>query len=52
LTIVDWGFLIFDYKMRPQELEDRPIDFAVAAIDVVESLPDLAQDYFPEPVCR
>ena len=25
--------------MRPQELEDRLIDFAVAVIDVVESLP-------------
>jgi four helix bundle protein len=33
--------MIFDWKdkMRPQVLDDRPIDFAVAVIDVVESLP-------------
>ena len=41
LMIVDFGFLIWKMKkMRPQELEDRLIDFAVAIMDVTEALPN------------
>ena len=39
--IIDFGFLIWKMeKMRPQELEDRLIDFAVAIMDVTEALPN------------
>jgi four helix bundle protein len=43
LTIDDCLFLIFDLEeknMKPQELEDRLIDFAVMVIGVVEALPN------------
>ena len=41
LMIVDFGFLIWKSKrMKPQELENRLIDFAVAIMDVTEALPN------------
>jgi hypothetical protein len=39
MTIDDFGFWIWK-NMKPQELEDRLIDFAVAVIGVVETLPE------------
>jgi four helix bundle protein len=38
LSIVDFGFLIWK-QMKPQELEERLVDFAVLVIGVVEELP-------------
>jgi four helix bundle protein len=38
LSIVDFGFLIWKH-MKPQELEERLVDFAVLVIGVVEELP-------------
>jgi len=35
-----FGFLIWKMKMRPQELENRLIDFAVAILGVTEALPN------------
>ena len=41
MMIIDFGFLIWKMeKMRPQELEDGLIDFAVAIMDVTEALPN------------
>jgi four helix bundle protein len=39
LLIEDFGFLILEH-MKPQELEDRLVDFAVVVVGVVEDLPN------------
>jgi four helix bundle protein len=39
LLIEDFGFLILEH-MKPQELEDRLVDFAILVVGVVEDLPN------------
>ena len=42
--IVDWE----DEEMKPQELENRLIDFAVAIMEVTEALPNTKAGSLPE----